>query len=89
MSDNLFNPNDQDNPLDEVESPLPPLQLEVIPGTAYDVLNLMHDQVIQNLLRGERTVPCDLPSLWRLAKHVVNERGPLNVYRYSLDPSDP
>ena len=62
--------------------PLPPLRPEQIAGTAYDVLNAMHDGVITNLRQDLDPRP-DFPSLWRLAKHVVYELGPITVYRYA------
>lgn len=70
------------NPVAPPEDPLPPLRPEQIAGTAYDVLNAMHDSVITNLREDLDPRP-DFPSLWRLAKHVVYERGPLTVYRYT------
>lgn len=69
------------NPIAPPTDPLPPLRPEQIAGTAYDVLNAMHDSVITNLREDLDPAP-DFPSLWRLAKHIVYERGPLTVYRY-------
>lgn len=75
-------------PTDDLDPPapplveLPPLRTELIPGTAYDVLNVMHANTIENF-RNATEPQLAFPSLWRLAKHVCFERGPLIVYRYS------
>ena len=67
---------------------LPPLRPEVVPGTAFDVLNAMHENVIDNF-RNATAPYLEFPSLWRLAKHVVGERGPLVVYRFAEELPDP
>ncbi len=65
---------------------LPPLRPAVIPGTAFDVLNAMHENIINNF-RNATAPDLAFPSLWRLAKHVSGERGPLIVYRFFEEPS--
>lgn len=64
---------------------LPPLRPEIIPGTAFDVLNSMHENCINNF-RNASAPDLAFPSLWRLAKHVSGERGPLIVYRFFKEP---
>jgi hypothetical protein len=73
------------SPTDPPVRELPPLRLSVIPGTAFDVLNAMHENIIENF-RNATAPNLVFPSLWRLAKHVCNERGPLFVYRYFEEP---
>lgn len=80
-------PDDVD-PMVAPEVEPPPLRPELVPGTAYDVLNAMHDNVIANF-RNATSPDLAFPSLWRLARHVSGERGPLVVYRFAEEPIDP
>lgn len=52
-----------------------------IPPTGVALVTNIHESLVINFRIG-RAPTLDLPSLWRLAKHVVYERGPLLVYRY-------
>ena len=70
------------NPLAPPVDPGPALDAELVPGTAYAVLSAMHANIVDNF-RQDLSPELDFPSRWRLAKHVVNERGPLVVYRYA------
>jgi len=75
------------NPNEPPVEDLPPLREEIIPGTAYDALNVMHENVIENF-RNASAPDIAFPSLWRLAKHISGERGPLIVYRFDEDPEN-
>lgn len=77
--------NDAENPTEPPTQTLPPLRAEILPGTAFDTLNAMTENVIDNL-REALPPRIEFPSLWRLAKHLVGERGPLLVYRYEQEP---
>jgi hypothetical protein len=59
----------------------PAKQETQITPTGVSVLTLVHENMTLNF-RLDRTPTLGLPSLWRLAKHVVYERGPLIVSRY-------
>lgn len=73
------------NPTEPPVEELPALRPEVIPGTAYDVLNAMHENVVANF-RNATAPELAFPSLWRLAKHISGARGPLIVYRFAEEP---
>lgn len=70
------------NPVAPPTDPLPPLRGEQIPATAYAVLNAMHANTVENF-RVDLDPELDFPSMWRLAKHVVYERGPITLYRFA------
>ena len=70
------------NPIAPPTDPLPALRAEQIAATAFDVLNSMHEGALTNF-RQSLDPALNFPSLWRLAKHVVFERGPITVYRYA------
>ena len=75
-------PTQDINPVAPPTDPLPPLRAEHIAATGYDVLNAMHEATIVNL-RQALDPQLNFPSLWRLAKTVVNEQGPIIIYRYA------
>lgn len=56
-----------------------PLRQRTMLPTGPAVLALVHDNVATNL-RKDQAPDVVLPSLWRLAAHVVRERSPLRVY---------
>ena len=64
---------------DEFET-FPATQVEQITPTATSVLTMVHENLSLNF-RTDQSPNLDLPSLWRLAKIVVNERGPI-LLRY-------
>lgn len=55
-----------------------PLRLTQIPPNGAAILAVVHANVVTNL-RNDQAVGLELPSLWRLAAHVVRERSPLLV----------
>lgn len=65
---------------DEIET-FPATQVEQITPTATAVLTTVHENLALNF-RIDRAPTLDLPSLWRLAKLVVYERGPIFVHRF-------
>jgi hypothetical protein len=65
---------------DEFET-FPATQVEQITPTATSVLTMVHENLSLNF-RTDQSPNLDLPSLWRLAKIVVNERGPILVHRF-------
>ncbi len=65
---------------DEFET-FPATQVEQITPTATAVLTTVHENLALNF-RIDQTPNLDLPSLWRLAKIVVYERGPILVHRF-------
>lgn len=77
--------SDSLNPTEPPTEELPPLRPEMIPGTGYDVFNAMHENIIANF-RNSTSPDIAFPSLWRLARHVSGERGPLIVYRFFEEP---
>lgn len=58
--------------------------LEELPGTAIDVLDLTVENALVNFRRDRLPAP-QLPSLWRLAKLVTFELGPLTVFASDAD----
>jgi len=68
---------------DELET-FPATQVEQVTPTATSVLTMVHENLSLNF-RTDRLPNLDLPSLWRLAKQVVYERGPILVHRYRED----
>jgi hypothetical protein len=75
-------PTQDYNPIEPPTDPLPPLRPEQIPATAYDVLNAMHEATVENF-RQALAPALNFPSMWRLAKAVVYEQGPITIYRYT------
>jgi hypothetical protein len=65
---------------DELET-FPATQVEQITPTATALLTMVHENIVLNF-RIDRSPTLDLPSLWRLAKIVVDERGPIIVHRF-------
>ena len=68
------------NVYDEFEN-FPATQIEQVTPTATSVLTMVHENLTLNF-RIDRAPTLDLPSLWRLAKLVVYERGPIMVHRF-------
>jgi hypothetical protein len=71
-------------PVDELDA-FPAPRTEQIAPTGVALVTLVNEHLTLNMRRNT-TAPLDLPSLWRLSKHVVTERGPLLVYRFK-DPN--
>jgi len=59
---------------------------EEIPGTAIDVLDVTVNNALINFRRDQLPNP-QLLSLWRLAKVVTFELGPMTVFTENADPS--
>jgi len=69
--------------------PLPPENLSDLPAVQQThilpngvALVTMVNATVSLNFRFGRTPDLNFPSVWRLAKHVVYERGPLLAYRY-------
>jgi hypothetical protein len=68
---------------------LPPDKLDEFPALygqqispdGVSLVGLVNENLTLNF-RMDRAPNLDLPSLWRLAKFAVDERGPLFVFRY-------
>lgn len=60
-------------------------KVEEIPGTAVDVLDVSVSSTTENF-RARQLPALGWPSLWRLAKLVTFERGPLTVYSTDETP---
>lgn len=58
-----------------------------LPNTV-EVLGSIHTSLAV-AMRVDAPPSVDFPSPWRLAKHVVYERGPLLVYRSRMKSEDP
>lgn len=69
------------NPITPPTLPMPALRAEQITASGYDVLNAMHEATLANF-RQSLDPQLNFPSLWRLAKRVVNQEGPITLYRY-------
>lgn len=67
-------------PPDQLDT-FPALKAEQITPTGVAVVGMIHENLTLNF-RKDLDPDLDLPSIWRLAKHVVTERGPLVVFRY-------
>lgn len=59
----------------------PVLYEEVIAPSAVDVVGAIHTSLI-GAFRESTAPQIDFPSMWRLAKIVVNETSPLIIYRH-------
>lgn len=62
-------------------------KIEEIPGTAVDVLDVTVSNTTENF-RANQLPSLGWPSLWRLAKLVTFERGPLGVYTTNVTPGE-
>ena len=67
-------------PPDELDG-FPALQPEMILPNGVALVTAVTANLTMNF-RKDRAPSLDLPSLWRLAKHVVYEQGPIIVFRY-------
>jgi hypothetical protein len=67
-----------------VSSAEAPIVSQILP-TGISLVTLVNE-TLRISFRYDQTPTVDLPSLWRLAKHVVYERGPLLVSRYKEQP---
>ena len=67
-------------PPDELDA-FPAMQAEQIKPNGVVLAGTIHENLVLNF-RLDRSPNLDLPSLWRLAKHIVDERGPLLIYRF-------
>lgn len=74
-------PTEDYDPTAAPTNPLPPLRPEQIPATAFDVLNAMHQSAVNNF-RQSLAPQLNFPSMWRLAKAVAYDLGPITIYRY-------
>jgi hypothetical protein len=69
-----------DFPPDTLDA-FPAMQTEQVTPTGIAVVTMVHENLVVNFKR-DLSPKIDLPSIWRLANHVVNERGPLLVFRF-------
>lgn len=68
-------------PPDELDD-FPASRSELVTPTGVAVVTAIHENLAQNFRLG-MTPTVDFVSPWRLAKYVVNELGPLYVYRHA------
>lgn len=66
----------------------PALKTELRLPNAVEVLGSIHTSLVV-ALRVDAPPSVDFPSPWRLAKHVVYERGPLLTYRSRMKSEVP
>lgn len=66
--------------IDNDADTLPVYELEQLAPTGPAILGVVNENIVSNFFNNNPT-SIELPSLWRLAKHVHTERSPILLYR--------